>query len=185
MAGGAQHGGRTGHAGPASELRRNPMHRRAGATGVRTLRSRPPTRISDRSNEIVVTGTRLRDSSPTSPVQVFTMGDMDTHGDQQRRGVGSRPTPKLLGTHANLRDRQLQQRRHAWCRDREPEGSRLGWHIGADQRAPDRVDSDALGIQYQSQLDSILRDRAGSRCSPMAPPPFTAVMRLPASSTSS
>ena len=38
-------------------------------------------------DEIVVTGTRLRDSSPTSPVQVFTMGDMTRMGINSVEGL--------------------------------------------------------------------------------------------------
>ena len=38
-------------------------------------------------DEIVVTGTRLRDSSPTSPVQVFTMTDMERMGINSVEGL--------------------------------------------------------------------------------------------------
>ncbi len=51
----------------------------AGATASDTEAPSPDPDLGP-VDEIVVTGTRLRDSSPTSPVQVFTMGDMERMG---------------------------------------------------------------------------------------------------------
>ena len=50
----------------------------SGATAPDT--EEPPDPDLGPVDEIVVTGTRLRDSSPTSPVQVFTIGDMERMG---------------------------------------------------------------------------------------------------------
>lgn len=51
----------------------------SGATAPDTEEPSPDPDVGP-VDEIVVTGTRLRDSSPTSPVQVFTIGDMERMG---------------------------------------------------------------------------------------------------------
>ena len=69
----------------------------AGATASDTEAPSPDPDLGP-VDEIVVTGTRLRDSSPTSPVQVFTMSDMERMGINSVEGL-VRALPQNYANH--------------------------------------------------------------------------------------